>query len=285
MKTVIFVHGMFMTARCWDGWVPLFGARGLRALAPSWPSHGGAPDALRLRHPDPALGALTLDRVVGTFEAAVRAATDEDGEPPLLVGHSMGGLVVQKLLARGLGAAGVGVHSAPPRGVFAPSWSFLRANLPVFNLLAWNAPVLPTPAQFRYAFCHTLSVDEARRVYDEYVVPESRRIGRAPLGAAGAIDLRVARPPLLLVAGSADHIIPARLNHANLRAWRRSPSVTDWKLFPGRTHYTLGDAGWEEVATFVLDWATGLLAQGRRQALPSRASSASASSGPQEPKA
>jgi pimeloyl-ACP methyl ester carboxylesterase len=88
-RTVVFIHGMFMTARCWRAWQQRFEARGCKTLAPAWPHHDGEPAAIRARHPDAALGALTLEQVV---EHHVQLLATLDGKP-VVVGHSMGGLV------------------------------------------------------------------------------------------------------------------------------------------------------------------------------------------------
>jgi pimeloyl-ACP methyl ester carboxylesterase len=168
----------------------------------------------------------------------------------------MGGLVVQLLLARGLGAAGVAVSSAPPRGVSVPSWSFLKSNWGVINpFVSAEEPIFLSIEQFAYAFVHTLPLAEQRAVYDAHVVPESRLVGRGPLSAMASIDFDKPRAPLLLVAGAEDHIIPAALNRANLKKYARSPAVTDFEEVPGRTHYILGQVGWEEVADRALAWA------------------------------
>jgi alpha-beta hydrolase superfamily lysophospholipase len=83
-------------------------------------------------------------------------------------------------------------------------------------------------------------------------VPESRRVPRNSLTAR--IDFKKPHPPLLLIAGSADNIIPASLIKSNHAKYRRSASVTDFKEFAGRTHFIIGQKGWEEIADYVLAW-------------------------------
>jgi pimeloyl-ACP methyl ester carboxylesterase len=252
------IHGMFMTPGCYDGWKRRFEERGYRVITPAWPLHGRPPADMRRAHPEAALGALTLDEVVAEYERVVRALD----EPPILVGHSMGGLIVQVLLSRGLGAAGVAIDSAPAKGVISFKWSFLKSNWPVISPTApKDEPYLPTLEEFRYAFANTLSDSELRAAYDAQVVPESRRVGNAPTTPIAAIDFDRARPPLLFIAGGADHIIPASLNWSNYSRYDRSPGLIEFREFPGRSHYTLAQAGWEEVADFVLQWITE---QGRR---------------------
>jgi pimeloyl-ACP methyl ester carboxylesterase len=250
-KTVVFVHGMYMTPTCWSAWVQRFREHGFRALAPPWPLHDAPPAALRDRHPDPALGKLTLDEVVAEMARTVEAVD----EKPLLIGHSMGGLVVQLLLQRQLGVCGVAIDSAPPKGVLSFKWSFLKSNWPVVSPFAnKDQPYLLTLEDFRYAFAHTLSDEALKAAYERDVVPESRRVGNGPTTAAAKIDFTAARPPLLFVAGGADRIIPASLNASNHKKYAASAGITAIKAFPGRTHYTLAQEGWESIADFVLDW-------------------------------
>jgi pimeloyl-ACP methyl ester carboxylesterase len=251
MSTVVFVHGMFMTPRCWRGWAARFEAAGFRTRAPAWPHHEGEPAALRAKHPDPTLGKLELAEVVEHYATTIAAL----GDKPFLVGHSMGGLIVQLLLQRGVAAAGVAVDSAPPKGVLSLKWSFLKSNWPVISPFAnKDQPYLLTLDDFRYAFAHTLSDAELRAAYDAEVVPESRRVGNGPTTSAARIDFAAPRPPLLFLAGGVDRIIPASLNRKNHAKYAPSAGVTDFHEFAGRTHYTLAQPGWEEVADHAIGW-------------------------------
>lgn len=244
-RTAILIHGMFMNPLCWEQWVPYLAARGIDAQCPAWPLHDASPAEQRQRHPDPALGKLTLQEVVETMAAVVRAQQ----EPPVLIGHSMGGLVVQLLLQEGLGSCGVVIDSAPAKGVLSLKWSFLKSNWSVVSpFVNAQEAFLPSVEDFRYSFCHTLDLESAKRVYEKYVVPESRLVGRAPTSTAAAIDFKKARAPLLFLSGELDHIIPASLNRSNAAKYRPEAGVTEYEEMKGRTHYTLGDAGWETVA-------------------------------------
>jgi pimeloyl-ACP methyl ester carboxylesterase len=242
MKSVVFVHGMYMTYRCWDGWVRRFAARGWDCKAPPWPLHEDEPAAIRARHPDPALGKLTLDEVVARYAELLK-------DKPVLVGHSMGGLVVQLLVQKELARAGVCVDSAPPKGLISLKWSFLKTNWPVLTGKKAEA-FLPSLEQFHYAFAHTLPLEEVRRVYENEVVPESRRVGTAPTTHSAKIDFAQQKAPLLFISGGDDHIIPASLNRSN---WKKYPNA-ELKEYPGRVHYTLGQAGWEEVCDYAIEW-------------------------------
>lgn len=249
--TVVFIHGMFVTPKCWDGWVERFQARGYRCLAPAWPLHDRPIQEQRARHPDAELGALSIPALVEHFERIVK----DVGEPPILVGHSMGGLLVQLLVQRGLARAGVAIDSAPPKGVASFKWSFLRSNWPVISpFVDKNQPFFMSLAQFVYTFVHTLPPEEQRAAYDAHVVPESRIVGRGTLSDAAKIDFQKPHAPLFFVAGELDRIIPASLNASNHARYKDAGSITDFKMFEGRTHYIIGQPGWEEVADEVDGW-------------------------------
>lgn len=251
-RSALLVHGMFMTPLCWESWIPYLAAKGIDAKAPAWPLHGTPPAEQRAKHPNPALGELTLPQVVD----AIAQVAQSSAEPPVLIGHSMGGLIVQLLLQRGLGSCGIAIDSAPPKGAISLKWSFIKSNWGAVSPFA-NArqPLLPSLEEFHYSFCHTLTLEQTKAVYDKYVVPESRLVGRAPTSSAAQIDFKKPHKPLLFIAGELDHIIPSSLNRTNFKKYAPESGVTEFEELPGRTHYTVGDTGWEKVA----DLAVGFI--------------------------
>jgi pimeloyl-ACP methyl ester carboxylesterase len=252
MKTVVFIHGAWVTQACWDPFVGFFKGRGYNCIAPAWPHKDRTIEEIRA---DPsALAGLGVQEIVNRYDRIIR----EQPEPPLVVGHSFGGLFVQMLLDRGLGAAGVAIDSAPPRGVFATQLSVFRANLPVLlQPGASNGVVRMTYPQFRYAFVNTLTETDARAAYDTYVIPETGRIFfQAALGTA-AVGVNFANPtrkPLLLIAGERDHVVAAALNRSNFRRYADTKARTEFKEFPGRAHWIIAQDGWEEVADYTARW-------------------------------
>ncbi|HEU4719160.1 MAG TPA: alpha/beta hydrolase [Bacteroidia bacterium] len=249
-KTILFIHGMFMNSSCWDDWMRFFSGKGYSCLAPSWPGHEGSVKELREKHPSASLEKLTLGDVVRFFEEKINGLPGK----PVLIGHSMGGLAVQLLLNRGLASAGIAVDPAPPKGVFSFKWSFLKSNLPVVNPLKGNRPDLMSLKRFRYAFVNGMSESEQENAWTRYVVPESRNVPRSSTKNDGKADFRKAHDPLLIIAGGNDHIIPPSLNRKNFEKYKAVGSVTEFKEFPGRNHFTIGQPGWEEVADFCEKW-------------------------------
>jgi pimeloyl-ACP methyl ester carboxylesterase len=252
-KTVVFIHGMYMNPLCWERWVKRFEAKGYRCLAPAWP--GRDKSVKELQSPDAALGKLTLSNILDHLTSNLKALD----EKPILIGHSMGALVTQLLLQRGLASAAIAIDSAPPAGVFTTTFSFLKANwghiTPFANL---NLPVVMTFERFQYAFVNGMPLDEQRAAFEKYVVPESRGIPRESLTSTAKIDFKKPHAPLLLIAGGNDHIIPATLNKTNYEKYKAGSSVTDFKEFPGRNHFILGQQGWEEVADYCVEWIARL---------------------------
>ncbi len=204
-----------------------------------------------MQTPDSKLGKLNLADILDHLTKKIQALD----EKPILIGHSMGGLATQILNQRGLASAAVAIDSAPPAGVFTTEFSFLKANwghvTPFANP---NSPVIMTFERFQYAFVNGMPLDEQRNAFDKYVVPESRAIPRQSLTSVAKIDFKKEHTPLLLIAGGADHIIPASLTKTNYEKYKAGPSITDFKEFAGRNHFLLGQKGWEEVADYVLGW-------------------------------
>jgi pimeloyl-ACP methyl ester carboxylesterase len=250
-KTIVFIHGMFMTPLCWEHWVERYAAKGYRCIAAAWPGRDRPIDLQRADHGDPALGRLKLRDIVQAMKATIESLD----ERPALIGHSMGGLVVQLLLQQDVAVAGVAIDPAPPQGVFTTTWSFYKSNFPAINpLVRVTQPVRMSFEQFQYAFVHTLSLPEQHAAYDRYVVPESRGVPTQSLTGAAKIDFKKPHPPLLITAGQKDHIIPPSLNRANFNRYNASPSITELKEFKGRDHFLIGERGWEEVADCALAW-------------------------------
>jgi pimeloyl-ACP methyl ester carboxylesterase len=255
--TIVLIHGLWMTPLSWENWIQRYTAKGYKVLAPAWPGMDRPIEEIR-RDPE-SLANLGVTDIVEHYEGIIRALD----EPPIIMGHSFGGLFTQILLDRGLGAAGVGLDSAPVKGILLLPFSTLRVSFPALsNPLHLHKVAALTPEQFHYAFGNLMSEEESKRVYERYAVPGPDHL----LFQAGFANFNPHAPtavnfdnddraPLLLIAGGKDHIVPASVTKMNYNLYRRSKAVTDFKEFPNRSHYTLGQPGWEEVADYALNWA------------------------------
>lgn len=256
-QTIVLIHGLWMTALSWEYWVAYYEERGYRVIARSWPGLEGDIEELR-RDPSPIAG-LGVTEVVDHYAAII----GELDAPPIIMGHSFGGLVTQILLDRGLGAAGVAIASAAVKGVLFLPLSTIRVVLPALSNPLNNHRAVPlTPDQFHYAFMNTFTETESLAVYERYAVPgPDHMLFQAGLAnfnphAATAVDVHNdGRAPLLFIAGEHDHISPPSVVEANVKLYGKSAAVTGYREFAGRTHYILGQDGWQEVADYALDWA------------------------------
>jgi pimeloyl-ACP methyl ester carboxylesterase len=252
---IVLIHGMWMTTLSWEGWVKHYEARGHRAIPLAWPGLDAEPAQLR-RDPSPLRG-LDVREVLDHLAGKIRALD----RPPIIIGHSFGGLFAQLLLDRGLGAAGVTLGTAAPKGVLRLPFSTLRASWPALNNPFNRDKDVPlTLEQFHWCFTNALTREESDAVYDRYSIPGSARCfyqaGYANFNprAATRVDYRNPnRAPLLLVTGAEDRICPPSVNRANAKKQRQAPAITESREYEGRCHYP-GQDGWEEVADFVLEW-------------------------------
>ena len=246
-KTIVFVHGMFMTPLVWEHWLPWFEARDYRCLAPAWPGRDRTAAELRAAHPDPNLGQLSLNAVIERIAAEVAALEQK----PILIGHSIGGLVAQILLGRGA-AACIAMHSTPSGPVLPLRGTYWRSNWGMIGpFVDAGTPKALTFEEFQQAFANSLPTEAQRAAYERYIVPESRRVARDARSDAGRIDFAAPHPPLLMTAGVLDRVIPARLNFNSFSRYRQRGSITEFRAFDGRDHMDVVEPGWEEVADLV----------------------------------
>ncbi|MDZ4372766.1 MAG: alpha/beta hydrolase [Phenylobacterium sp.] len=264
--TIILIHGAWLNSRSWEGFKARYESQGHRVIAPDWPFDDRAPAALR-DDPDPRLGKLGQMALFDHYDAIIRAQP----EPPILIGHSLGGVIVQHLLDRGLGAAGVAIHPAPTPGVPLGPQAILSA-LPVFlTPFSGRKALTMSRRHFRTRFAQTARPGDADALYDRYIVPTPGKMyWDGVTGASGRIQWdNPARAPLLLIGGDRDLIADASMTRAIFRRQSMAPAATELKIFPGRSHWTGIDPGWEEVADLALSWA--LAHAGRPDALPNAA--------------
>jgi pimeloyl-ACP methyl ester carboxylesterase len=136
-------------------------------------------------------------------------------------------------------------------------------GFPALSNPANNHRAVPlTPEQFHYAFTNTLTEEESLTVYHRYAVPGPDHVlfqaafANFNPHAASAVNFENGtRAPLLLISGGKDHVSPASVVKANFELYRNPLVLTEYKEYPERTHYTLGQDGWEDVADAALDWA------------------------------
>lgn len=248
-NTIVFAHGLFVTAQSWSEWVTFFEAKGYTCHTPSNPYHNMTRKEMWDNTPEP-LGKVNFEDVVNNLAKFI----DTLPEKPILIGHSLGGLSVQKLVEMGKAAAGICIDGAAPAGIIPTQWSFLKSNLPVLNPFKGDSVFKPTKDWWFYAFGNNLTRAESDKAFDEFAVPESRNIPRSTTKSYAKINFKKPHVPLLFIAGEKDHIIPKGLNEKNFKAYKDANSKKDFKVFENRGHYICGDKNWKEVANYIYEW-------------------------------
>jgi pimeloyl-ACP methyl ester carboxylesterase len=256
-NTIVLIHGFWVTPRSWEHWITHYQGRGFRVLAPGYPGFEVEVEALNA-DPTP-IEQVTVPAIIEHLESVV----SELDAPPILIGHSAGGVFTQILLDHGFGAAGVAINSAPTEGVKVVPLSQVRAAFPVLkNPANRHKAVGLTPEQWRYAFANTFSEEESLRLYERYHVPASGSIfwGSALANIhPGKDDNWVdyhneRRAPLLFISGSEDHLMPPKIQRSNAKHYKAAGTVTEIKEYEG-PHLLPAQDGWEEIADYALDWA------------------------------
>lgn len=251
-KTVMFIHGAWLTPASFDLFRKRFEAQGYTCVAPAWPYDDRSIAELR-RSPLPELATLSISTIVDHYAKAIRELT----EKPILMGHSFGGLIVQLLLDRGLGAAGVAIDPAPPRGVLAHPRAVWTSRSVFLSWNGWNRVLPMSQKAFNEGFGNLLPPAEQKAAYERHVIPTPGRIFfQAAFGIGTGVNFRNAdRAPLLLTAGEKDQTVPLPMVRANFKKYRHSPAVTALKTFPNRSHWLIQEPGWQDVADYAIRWA------------------------------
>jgi pimeloyl-ACP methyl ester carboxylesterase len=253
---VVFIHGLWLHATSWAPWAELFSEAGYDPIAPGWP---GDPDTVEAARANPdALADHGIDDVTRHYQAII----DTLAARPILIGHSFGGMIAEKLLGLDYGAAAIGIDAAQIKGVLPLPLSALHSTLPVFkNPANKHRAVSLTAEQFRFSFGNAVSEEESGALYERWAIPAPGK----PLFEAAAANFSLHSPakvntanegrgPLLLIMGGRDHTVPEAITKATVKQYRHSSAVTDLEEFADRGHSLTIDSGWREVADGCLAW-------------------------------
>ena len=259
--TIVLIHGFWVTPRSWEDWIKYYEAKGYQVIAPAYPGFEVEVEALNA-DPSP-IEAVTVPQIIGHLEEIVGGLD----KPPVLIGHSAGGVFTQILLDHGYGAAGVAINSAPTEGVQVIPLSQVKSTFPVLkNPANRHRAVGFTLDQWTYAFTNTFSEEQSKATYERYHIPASGHIfwGTALANVTpGHQDNWVnyhndKRAPLLFISGSQDHLMPPSIQRSNAKHYK-SATITEITEFAG-PHLLPSQEGWEQVADYALDWALAHIA-------------------------
>jgi pimeloyl-ACP methyl ester carboxylesterase len=250
-KSVVFITGTFLGNNCWDEWVTYFESKGYTCIAPAWPHKYALPEELRNRHPDPAIASNSLTNVIEYFEHIIEAIP----EKPILIGHSLGGLVVQLLLQRNVCAAAVAIHSLPPLNTLSLKFLFLKNWWKAMGF--FSSPKKSYMLSFRKwknVIDNVMSCDKQKESFYKYAIPESKVVVRDILKCSSRIDFKKTYAPLLFTSGGYDLLVPAILNYNNYLNYRARDSITGYKHFWYHNHLVFDQPACKQEADYIIDW-------------------------------
>jgi len=242
-KPVLFLHGYFADATVFSDWLPFFAARGFAPVALNLRGRAGS-------RPETEIGGVSIDDYVEDAALAARALGR-----PLVVGHSMGGLLAQRLAELDLAEAAALIAPAPPRGITVMTWQLAVRQLKYLPAILASHPVHPSREDVRALVMNCVPPDEQDDVIDR-LVADSGRAGRELSLTGVPVDASRVRCPLLVVVGSEDRFIPAKT--VGRVANRYGVPL---RVVSGHGHMIVLEPGWQELAGIVADWFAGIPAR------------------------
>jgi pimeloyl-ACP methyl ester carboxylesterase len=253
---VVFIHGLWLHATSWGPWLDLYREAGYDPIAPGWLGEPATVAEAR-EHPE-----LVADKSIDDEVAHYTEIIGSLDAKPIVIGHSFGGLLAEKLLGQEVAAAAVAIDPAQIKGVLPLPLAQLRAALPALgNPANLHKAVSLTAKQFKFGFGNELTEEESDTLYEQWNIPSPAR----PLFQAAVANFSIhseakvdtgneTRGPLLLISGKQDHTVPDVSTRSTLKQYRDSTAVTELKQFEGRGHSLTIDHGWREVADATIEW-------------------------------
>jgi pimeloyl-ACP methyl ester carboxylesterase len=247
-KILFMIHGMMVGPWCWDNYRDYFTKKNYRCISPALRFHDMDPNDI----PAPQLGTTSLLDYVADLEREI----NECSERPIIMGHSMGGLLAQILASRGYAKAAVLLTPAAPAGIIGLNYTVLRSfSGAMMNWGFWRKPFRFSFPKAVYATMHLLPVEEQRRIYKRFVYESGRaasQIGFWFLDRTGAsrVDQSRVNCPLLLISGKKDRITPAVVVQRTAQKY----TSASYKQFDDHAHWVLSEPGWQEIAEYIDGW-------------------------------
>lgn len=248
LPPIVLIHGMWSTPAVWDRMRGLLQARGYRCFAPALPAHEPTPDQpLRVAR-------LGLKDYLAHLEAEI--AAQGFSQPPVLIGHSMGGLLAQQLAARIRPLALVLLTPATPAGINALSWPNLVAfSRPLTRWGFWRQPHKPLPERAARSHFRGLPAERHNALYQGLVHESGRALFEiglwwADFSRASAVDARAVSCPVYIVSAGLDVLTPPGVVRKLLS---RYPQASH-RYYPDRGHWVIDDDDTEDTVVSLCSW-------------------------------
>lgn len=251
-KTIFMIHGMWGYGGMWDGYKEYFEAQGYRVIAPTLRLHGEQ----YIKVAPKELGSVSILDYVADLEKDIRALD----EKPIIMGHSMGGLIAQILASRGLTEKLVLLSSAPPAGVMALRPSSTKTFLSVLMSWGfWKKPMRLTFAEAKYGILNLLTPEQQLEEYSKYSFESGRAAAEIAFwqldkDKAAFVDGKAIKCPILIISGGKDRIVPASVVKNIAKKYKKTNQDVTYKEFKKFAHAIHQQKGWQEITDFVAAW-------------------------------
>lgn len=248
-KTIFMIHGMWGGAWYWHNYKNFLERKGYKCVVTTLRHHDVAPEA----GPHPDLGTTSLLDFADDLEAEIRQLD----EKPIIMGHSMGGLLAQILASRGLAELLVLITPASPAGIVALTPSVVKSFKSVLTTWQfWKKPIRLSFDEAVYALFHMLPLEQQKHAYGQMGYESGRaafEIGYWPLDTRKATKVPTAKVkcPILLIAAQEDRITPASVQRKTADKYKE---LVTYREFPNHAHWVVEEAGWEKIVGYVADW-------------------------------
>ncbi|MGY6026985.1 alpha/beta hydrolase [Streptomyces spinosirectus] len=255
-KPVVFIHGLWIHSDSWRNWLDLFRKAGYDPIAPGWPGDSDTAAATRRN------ATAVANRGINEITASYQSVIDGLDTKPIVIGHSFGGLIAQKLLAGGDASAAVAIDPGQIKGVKPVPLAQIRSGLPVLSRPGnKKKAVALTKKQFRYGFGNAIPQSESDELFERWTIPgpgkplfEASTANFSKTSPAAVDTTNGDRGPLLIIGGGKDHTVPEVVAKAAYKLYAGSSATTDYQAFPDRGHSLVFDHGWRDIADFTLAW-------------------------------
>lgn len=248
-QTIIMIHGMWGSGWYWENYKNYFEAKGYKCIVPTLRYHDVNPKSA----PPEGLGTTSILDYATDLEKLIK----ETGGKPILMGHSMGGLIAQILGSRGLAQALVLLTPASPRGIIALTPSVIKSFWSVLSRWAfWKTPMRQTFNEAVYSMLHLLPPEKQKQTYERFVYESGRaafEIGFWLFDAKKATQVNEEKVtcPVLVIAGAEDRITPAAVVK---KVHEKYGDRSTFRELSGHAHWVVGEPGWEDVTELIHEW-------------------------------
>ncbi len=248
-ETVFMIHGMWGGGWYWQNYKNYLEARGYRCVSTTLRHHDVSPDAT----PHGDLGTTSIKDYVDDLEKEIRQL----GVKPIILGHSMGGLLAQLLAERDLAKALVLLAPASPAGILALTPTVIKSFWSVMKQWQfWQKPMRLGFDEAVYAMLHLLPPEQQREAYNNFVYESGQaafEIGYWLLDRQHAtrVDAAKVTCPMLVLAGQEDRITPLYVQRKIADKYK---DLVTYREFPNHAHWLVGEKGWENIVGYAADW-------------------------------